>query len=230
MNSILIPWSDVFTTSFQSLSWGFVQFVPRLIVAIIFFTVGWVLGSLVAKAFEQVFSSLKVDKLLQSVKLDEFMSRAGLKLNSGYFIGQIVRWFIIILFLLPSLNLVGLADVSSFLGQTILGYLPHIFVAALVLIIATVLAEALQKTIVAGSKTVNVKSAHMLGTVAKYAVWVFAFIIALGQLGIADDYMRTLFGAIIYTFAIAVALAFGLGGKDHASRFLSKISDDMRKE
>ena len=229
MNNIWMTWGDVFNQSFLSLWYGFIQFAPKLIVAIIFFIIGWILGSLVAKAFEQVFSSLKVDKLLQSVKADEFMKRAGLNLNSGYFIGQIVRWFIIIVFLLPSLNLVGLDYISSFLQNDVLGFLPRVVVAAFILIIATVLAEAISKTVVAGSKTVNLKSAHMLGTIAKYAVWVFAFIIAFEQLGIKSDYINTLFGAFVYTVAIALALAFGLGGKDHASRFLSKISDDMRR-
>jgi galactitol-specific phosphotransferase system IIC component len=126
--------------------------------------------------------------------------------------------------------LVGLSSVSSFLGETVLGFLPRVIVAAFILIIASVLAEALSKTVVAGSKTVNMKSSGLLGTIAKYAVWIFAFILALEQLGISSDYIKMFFGAFVYTFAIALALAFGLGGKEHAARILSKLSDDVRKE
>ncbi|MEI7765495.1 MAG: hypothetical protein WCI93_02820 [bacterium] len=227
MSNIWITWGDVFNASLQELWWGFVQFAPKLIIAIVFFIVGWVLGSLVAKAFEHVFAALKVDKLFQSVRADEFMKRAGMNLNTGYFVGQVIKWFIIIVFLLPSLKLVGLDLVATFLQESVLGFLPRVVVAALILIIATVLADALSKAIVASAKAMNLHSANMLGTVSKYAVWVFAFIIALGQLGIAETYMNILFAGIIGMLAIAGALSFGLGGKDAASRFISKLGEDM---
>lgn len=227
MNNIWITWGDVFNASLQDLWWGFIQFAPRLIIAIIFFIIGWILGSLVAKAFEHVFSALKVDKLFQSIKADEFFKRAGMNLNTGYFVGQVIKWFVIIIFLLPSLNLVGLTSISSFLKDDVLGFLPRVIVAALILIIATVVADALSKTVVAGGKALNLSSTRMLGTIAKYAVWIFAFIIALGQLGVAPAYMQILFAGIIGMIAVAGALAFGLGAKDVAGRFISKLGDEM---
>ncbi len=227
MSNIWITWGDVFNASLQELWWGFIQFAPKLIIAIVFFIVGWVLGSLVAKAFEHVFTALKIDKLFESVKADEFMKRAGMNLNTGYFVGQVIKWFVVIVFLLPSLNLVGLDSISSFLKDDVLGFLPRVIIAAFILIIATIIAEALSKAIVASAKAMNLHSANMLGTIAKYAVWIFAFIIAFGQLGIAPAYMQILFTGIIGMLAIAGALAFGLGGKDAAGRLISKLGDDM---
>ena len=221
-------WGSVFYQSFADLWYGFVQFAPKLIIAIVLFIVGWVLGALVSKAFQHVFVALKIDKLFQSIKADEFMHRAGMNLNTGYFVGEIIKWFIIIIFLLPSLKLVGLDIVATFLEGSVLGFLPRVIVAVFILIIATVVAEALSKAVVAGAKTMNLHSANMLGTVVKYSVWVFAFIIALGQLGIAETYMNILFAGIIGMLAVAGALAFGLGGKDAASRFISKMGEDMQ--
>jgi len=226
-SNIWLSWGDVFNASLQDLWWGFVQFAPKLIIAIVFFIIGWVLGSLIAKAFEQVFSALKIDKLFQSVGAEDLFRKAGLKLNSGYFVGQIIKWFVIIVFLLPSLNLVGLTTISSFLKDDVLGFLPRIIVAAFILIIATVIAEALQRTVVAGSKALNLRSSNMLGVVVKYSVWVFAFIITLGQLGIAPAYMQILFAGIIGMLAVAGALAFGLGAKDAAGRFIEKLGQDV---
>ena len=85
MNNIWFTWGDVFNASLQDLWWGFMQFAPKLIVAIVFFIIGWVLGSLIAKGFEQVFSALKVDKLFESIKADDFFRKAGMNLNTGYF-------------------------------------------------------------------------------------------------------------------------------------------------
>ncbi|MEI7810758.1 MAG: hypothetical protein WCI41_04395, partial [bacterium] len=202
---ILYTWGDVFNASLQQLWWGFMQFAPKLVIAIVFFLVGWVLGSLISKAFEQVFAVLKIDKFFESVKADEFFKKAGIKLNTGYFIGEIIKWFIIIVFLLPSLNLVGLTSISDFLSQDVLGFLPRVIIAIFILIIASVVSEGLSKTIAAGAKSMSLTSANMLGTVVKYAVWTFAFIIALGQLGIATAYMQILFTGIIGMIAIAGA-------------------------
>jgi hypothetical protein len=227
MNNIWVSWGDVFNASLQELWWGFLMFTPKLLVAIILFIVGWVLGSLIARAFEHVFVALKVDRLFQSIGAEGFFKRAGMNLNVGYFVGQVVRWFVILVFLLPSLSLVGLDDIAFFLRDDVLGFLPKVVVAAFILIIATFLSEALSRTISAGARTMNVTSANMLGTIAKYSVWVFAFIIALGQLGVAEDYMRTLFAGIVGLLALGGALAFGLGGKDAAARFLGKLGDEM---
>jgi hypothetical protein len=228
MNNIWVTWGDVFNASLQDLWWGFIQFIPNLVIAIVFFIVGWVLGSLIAKAFEHVFAALKVDKLFASIGADDLFRKAGMTLNTGYFLGQVMRWFVIIVFLLPSLNLVGLDYIASFLKDDVLGFLPRVLVAVFILVIATIVSEALSKAVVAGSKAMSLNSANMLGTVVRYAVWVFAFIIAFGQLGIAPAYMQILFAGIIGMIAIAGALAFGLGAKDAAGRFVSKIGDDIK--
>jgi len=124
----------------------------------------------------------------------------------------------------------GLESVSGFLREDVLMFLPRVIVAAFILIIATVVAEAISKSIVAGSKAMNLRSANMLGTIARYAVWVFAFIIALGQLGVAPAYMQIMFAGIIGMFAVAGAIAFGIGGKDAAARFIERLSQDTRHQ
>jgi len=227
MSIIWNTWGEVFNQSLQNLWWGLIQFAPKFVVAIIFFVVGWVLGNLIAKALEQVFASLRVDAVFKSIGVESFFKKAGMDLNTGYFIGQVVKWFVIIVFLLPSLNLVGLNDIAFFLKYNVLGFLPRVVVAALILIIAAFVSEVLSRAITASVKGMNLRSAHLLGAVAKYAVWIFAFIIALGQLGVAEYYMSVLFTGIIAMLSLGGALAFGLGGKDHASRFLSKLTEEV---
>ena len=225
--NILVTWSEVFRQSLYSVWGSFIEVTPKLVLAIVLFIVGWFLGSLVSKAIEQVFHSLKIDGLFSSIGADSFMRRAGMNLNTGHFVGEVVRWFVIIVFLLPSLNLVGLYDVSYFLRSDVLGYLPQVIVAAFVLIIAAVVAEALGRAVVATAKSMNLRVAHMLGSIAKYAVWIFAVIVALSTLGVATYYMSALFTAIVAMLALAGGLAFGLGGKEHASRLLSRLGEEV---
>jgi hypothetical protein len=226
MNNIWFSWSQVFNDSLLQLWFGFVQFTPKLIVAIVFFIIGWMLGSVISKAFVQVFAALKIDKLFASIGTDNLLRKAGMNLNTGYFVGQVAKWFVVIVFLLPSLNLVGLDYIASFLKDDVLGFLPRVVIAAFILIIATMVSEATSKLVIASTKAMSLHSANLLGAIAKYAVWVFALIIAFGQLGIAETYMNTLFAGIIGMLALGGALAFGLGGKEAAARFLAKLSEE----
>jgi len=220
-------WGGVFSDSLLGLWSGFISFVPGLVGAIILFIIGWILGSIIGKAVAQVIDALKVNKLFESAGAHTFMEKAGLRLNVGGFVGAVVKWFIIVVFLMASLQIIGLTQVNDFLREAVLYYLPKVVVASLVLVIATVIADAMQKLVYASAKAVNVRSAHMLGSITRYAIWVFAFIIALSELGIATAFMQILFTGFIAALAIALGLSFGLGGRDAASRTIDRFSDHM---
>ncbi len=220
-------WGDVFSTSLQGLWYGFANFVPNLIIAIIVFIIGWVVGSVVEKALANVIGALKLDRLFQSAGVSDILAKADMKLSVGGFIGGIVKWFIVIVFLMTSLEVIGLTQVNEFLREVVLRYLPQVIIAALVLVLATVISDAMKRIITGGAKAANVRSANMLGTIAHYAIWTFALIIALSQLGVAPQFMQILFTGIIAMLAIAGGLAFGLGGKEAASKAIDRVKDQM---
>ena len=220
-------WGEVFTASLQNLWLGFISFVPSLIVAIIIFIIGWVVGSLISKIVSQIISALKVDKFFESVGADEVVARAGFKLNVGKFIGELIKWFVVVVFLMTSLEILGLNQVNAFLREVVVSYLPQVIIAALILVIATVVADAIRKIVAGSAKAADVRSANLLGSIASYAVWIFAFIIALSQLGIAPAFMQILFTGLIGMLALAGGLAFGLGGKDAAGRAVDRMSNQM---
>lgn len=220
-------WGEVFSESLQGLWFGFMSFVPNLIGAILLFIIGWIVGSVIAKAIHQVFVALKIDTLFQSAGAEDLLNRAGLKLNVGGFIGWIVKWFIIVVFLMASLQILGLTQVNDFLRETVLYYLPKVAIAALVLVIASLIADTMRQLVSAGAKAANAHSANLLSTIAYYAIWIFAFIIALSELGIASAFMQILFTGLIAMLAIAGGLAFGLGGKEAAARTISKVGSEM---
>jgi small-conductance mechanosensitive channel len=223
-------WGGIFSESLLNLWYGFVNFVPGLLGAIILFVIGWVVGSIVGKAISQLLVAIKLDKLFENAGVKDFTDRAGIRFSVSGFFGGIVKWFIIIVFLMASLQIIGLTQVNDFIGQAVVYYLPKVMIAAFVLIIATVIADAVKKLIQAGAKAMNVHSANFLGSIAKYAIWIFALIIALSELGIATYFMQVLFMGFVVMFAIAGGLAFGLGGKEAAARTIEKISRDISKE
>jgi hypothetical protein len=222
-------WGSIFSESLLNLWYGFLNFVPSLLGAIIIFIIGWIIGVIVGRAISQLLAAIKLDKLFQSAGTEDFMNRAGIKLSASGFIGCLVKWFIIVVFLMASLQIVGLTQVNDFLGAAVLDYLPKVIIAALVLIIATIIADAMKKLVQVSAKAANLASANMLGSITRYAIWIFAFIIALSELGIATYFMQVLFMGLVIMLAIAGGLAFGLGGKEAAARALEKISKDISK-
>lgn len=215
-------WGEVFTQSLQGIWFGIASFVPTLIVAIIIFAIGWILASLVEKLIEGLFKTFKVDAALKSAGLEEVVERSGHKLNSGRFLGSLVKWFVIVVFLIASFDVLGLNQVNLFLKDVVLSYLPQVIVAVLVLMVSVVIADTVRRIVIASARAAHVRSAVLLGSIAKWSIWIFAILTALFHLGIAPALIQTLFMGVVVAFALAAGLAFGLGGKEVAGRMLEK--------
>jgi small-conductance mechanosensitive channel len=224
---ILNNWSQVLTLSFQNLWVGVVNFVPNLVIAIIILIIGWLIGALIGRAVAQVIRSLKVDNGLRKAGFENFLRRGGLHLDTGAFIGGLVKWFIIVVFLVGAFDVLGLTQVNLFLQEVVLAYIPRVLVAALVLLVAGVIADVVERVVVAAAKTADIRSAHFAGAIARWAVWVFAILVALSQLGIAAAFSQTLFTGIVIAISLALGLSFGLGGQEAAGRFVEKLRGDM---
>lgn len=203
------------------------NFVPNLVVAIVIVILGWLVGALLGRAIWQVFRSLKVDDALRRAGFDSFLRRGGITLDSGAFIGGLVKWFVIVVFLVAAFDVLGLAQVNLFLQEVVLAYLPRVIVAALVLLVAGVIGDATNRVVVAAARTADVRSAHFAGSLAKWAIWIFAVLVALSQLGIAPEFARTLFTGIVIAVSLAVGLSFGLGGQEAAGRFIERLRGEM---
>jgi hypothetical protein len=224
---VFSSWATVLNTSFQNLFSGLIAFIPNLVVAIIIFIVGWLVGVGLGRVVEQVINSLRVDQALKSTGIERLLSRAGFQLNSGKFLGFLVEWFFIIVFLVASLQILNLTQVNDFLTLVVLQYLPHVIVAVLILIVAAVLADAAQRVISSSARAASLRSAAFIGKMARYAIWIFALLAALDQLGVTP-FIPTLFTGVVVALSLAFGLAFGLGGQASAARYLDRLQSEMR--
>lgn len=220
---IIQTWGTSFTVALQDVSKGVVAFLPTLIIAIIIFAIGWVFAALVEKLVESIFRAVKVDSALKGAGMEEVVKRAGYSLNSGAFVGALVKWFVIVVFLIASFDILHLDKVTDFL-RDVVGFLPNVIIAVLVLMVAAVVANAMQKVVIASSHAAHVKAAELLGRVTKWSIWIFGIIIALDQLNVAPQVLNTLLMAILGGIGLAIGIAFGLGGKEVAARILDKTA------
>lgn len=224
----LTTWAQVLQASFESLLYGLVNFIPNLIVAVIIFVIGWLIGVGIGRVVAQVVSALKIDQALRSAGVDRVVERAGFTLNSGAFLGFLVKWFFIVVFLVAALDVLHLTVVTAFLSTVVLGYLPQVIAAVLILLVAAVIAQAAERVVAGSARAAHLTSANLLGSVAKWAIWVFAVLAALDQLEVAPAFVQTLFTGVIVAVALAIGLSFGLGGQVAAARYIEKIREQVK--
>ena len=150
-----------------------------------------------------------------------------MKLDVGAFLGGVVKWFFIVVFLMVTLEVLKLERVSEFLGNVVVAYIPQVFVATLILVAAALLADTVARIVTGSAKAANLPSAGFLGGVAKWSIWIFGIMMAMSQLGIAGDIVKTLLTGLVGALALATGLAFGLGGKDVAAKYLERLRQDI---
>ncbi|MEA2701812.1 MAG: hypothetical protein QOE22_521 [Candidatus Parcubacteria bacterium] len=221
-------WADVLTQSFYGLFYGTVAFLPNLIVALVVFIIGWLIGAGLGRLVAQVVTAARVDDALRSAGVETFVERAGLRMNAGVFLGTLVKWFFIVVFLVAALDVLHLTEVTIFLRTVVLAYLPNVIVAVLILLVAAVLADVVQRVVAGSAAAANLRSANLLGSLARWAIWIFAILAALNQLQIANDFIQPLFTGLVVALALAFGLSFGLGGQQAASRVIERMHEQTR--
>lgn len=223
----LTTWAEVLAASFQNLFYGLVAFIPNLLVAIIIFIIGWLVGAGLGRLVAQVINSLRVDQALRAAGVERVLERAGFTLNAGAFVGMLVKWFFILVFLVASLEVLGLTQVTEFLSGVVLTYIPQVIVAVLILLAAAVIADAVQRVVTGAARAGNLRAANLLGALARWAIWIFAILVALDRLGVSP-LVQTLFTGVVVALSLAFGLAFGLGGQQAAARYIERVQEEIK--
>lgn len=216
-----------FIQSLTNLTSGVGDFTVKLIAASLFLALGFMFGTAVGRVVEQLVDALKADEWLRKAGVETALARAGYRMRAGKFFGTLAKIFFVVLMLIPALDIIGLSQVNAFLNE-VLAYIPQVLIAAVILFVASVVADILGDMVHGTVSALGSRVSHLLGTVTRVSIWVFAIIMALSQLGIAPQYMYTLFAGFVAMVALAGGLAFGLGGKEAAADLIREIRTDVR--
>lgn len=198
-------------------------FVPKFVLGLIILLVGIIIASILKQIVLELFKALKVEAFLKKYGVPE----AKDEFSWSAILAEIVRWFVIIVFLLPTADIWGLPRVDVVLSQVIL-YLPNVFVAVIIILVGFVFARLSHDVILASTKGLSAETSRTVASITRWAISVFVILAALNQLGVASDLIRILFTGFVAMLAIAGGIAFGLGGQNSAKDVVEGIREKLK--
>lgn len=221
-------WGDIIITSLNNLWVSVIDFTPRLLGGLIILIGGLIIASILGKLAKRLMDYVKIDSLAGKLGVMQEFERMGMQFTFAGLISWAVRWFFIIATLIAVIDVLQIPQVTGFL-EAIAMYIPNVIVAIIILAIGFVAANFVYNVVeraLAASK-IAATAARGLGSIARWAIIIFAFMAALVQLGIAAQLIQILFTGLVAMLALAGGLAFGLGGKERAARWLDKIAGEI---
>jgi len=222
-------WYLVTVQALQNLWISFLYFIPNLIGALVVFILGWFVSSWVGWGVAKVLNWLKLNELFARGQWDEALEKAGIKADVSGFLGQICRWIMVLTFLSAAVEILGMVQFASLFSQVV-SWLPNVIVVVLLMVVTVIVADILEKIVVASAVKAKVKSANAVALVVRWMIYIFALMAILLQLNIVSPLVQTLFTGLIAVLVIAGGLAFGLGGKDLAKEILEGIYRKLKSE
>ncbi len=213
---------DIFVESLNQFWLQMVIFIPKLLAVIVILFFGWLLAKLARMGVKRLLDATQFDKFAQKSGLEAFMTHGNYNLTLSSIISQVVYWLVIILFIVAGANTLGLNEVANMLQQ-LAGYLPRIIVAILVVIFGTLLARFINRLVFAWLYSIKFSHALTVSTTTEYGIQIMSVFVALEQLGIGMQLLHSLFVIVFGAIFLALALAFGLGGRDWAAKVIAEM-------
>lgn len=219
MESQVSSWGEAMMASLTGAFAMFFAAIPRILGFAAILIVGWFVASLIEKGIAAILRAVKFNELSVRSGFADFVAKMNTGTDSAGLIAAIAKWFIRLIALVVAFDALGLPAVSDVLRQLLL-WLPNLVVALVVLVIGGLAAKALSNIVRGAASEAELGNPNVLAKVAGMAVWAFAIVVAVNQIGIATTLVNTLFMAVVGAIALALGLSFGLGGRETAGEIV----------
>lgn len=201
------------TTALQN----FLGFLPALIGALLVLILGWIISGFLAGLVEKALKTVGFERASETTGISGFIRQAGSGWTASKIVAEIVKWAIRLIAIQAAASILGLSQISAAINAVLL-WLPNLVVAMVIIVVAALIANFVAGIVRGAASEMGFTAPGLLASIARYAIIVFAVVAALNQLGIAPTVVNTLFIGTVGAVALAFGLAFGLGGRDVASR------------
>lgn len=220
---MLSEWANITTDAVSNSLRDVVNYLPKLVAALVVILIGVVVAWAVKTIIVRVLKFVKVKPYTDAIGLNKIFPE---KLELVDLLGDLAKWIVVIIFLLPALEILNLTQVNTLVAQVV-SYLPNVVVAVVIVIVGAVLADLVSRVIESTAHTIGAKTAAVAADVARWSVIVFVVLAALLQLGIATTIIDRFVTGVVAMVAIAGGLAFGLGGQDAAKDAIARLKKNL---
>jgi flagellar biosynthesis protein FliQ len=197
------------------------EFLPRILLAVVIVVVGWMVAKMVRFAIVKGLRAVNFNVLTERAGMDTFLRDGGIRADTSEILALLFYWLVILASLVIGFNLLGLEYITDLLGRVV-WFLPKVMVALLILAFGAYFARFIGNAVIAYCRNVHLQDADILGRLAQYAILAFVVLIALDQVDVGGDIVRQTFLIVLAGVVLALALAFGIGGKDWAAEMLER--------
>jgi hypothetical protein len=195
---------------------GFMAFLPALIGAVFVLVIGWVISGIVARLIEKVLTTVGLERAVAHTGIQGFLARTGISITASRVLAELAKWFLRLIFIQAAANILRMPQVTMIINSIIL-FIPKVAVAMLILVVGSLVARFLSRTVRASVSEMGVQNPNLFSNITYYAVIGFSVIAAISQLEIAPAIVNALFIGVVGSVALAFGLAFGLGSRDVAA-------------
>lgn len=218
-----MDWNLILTEPIKEMLTTAASFIPSLLGALIILLVGWICAKVLRELTGKILSAIRFDVLAKKAGITDILTKGGVKLTFSEILGALVYWLVMIIVLVLVANVFGLT-VASRLIEGVISYIPRVIAALFVLVIGMFLGTVVSGIVRTTSLNANLPNPQLLSGLSYWAIVIFGATIAVGQLGIATVLVSTTFNIFFGAICLGLALAFGLGGRDAAGKFIDEVT------
>lgn len=223
LTTTIQTWDEAVLTSATNILTSIGNFIPSLLGAIVILVVGFIAANLIDTLVTKLLVSVRFNQLADRLEVNRFLRNTGARLTAAEVVGKIGYWFILITAFLAAADTLGLKQVSAILGNILL-YIPNVVVAIVIVMVGALLGDLLANLVRGTVRTASISTADSLAKITRWSILVFAGLLALEQLGIANRLIEILFTGFVAALAVALGLSFGLGGQAWAKGILEDLT------
>jgi hypothetical protein len=218
----VIEWGNLIVEPVTRMLNRIMAYLPVLLGALVILIVGWIVAKAIKRLVDWLLKTIRFDALADKAGISEILRKGNLEISAREVVSGVVYWLIIIMVLVMTVDALGLPKSSDIL-ESLFAYVPKVISALLVLVVAMFLASFVSGIVRTAAANANLPKPQVFAGISRWAIIIFAVTIALEQLGIAPLLVSATFNIILGGIVLALALAFGLGGKDAAAKYLEEL-------
>jgi len=225
----MLNWETLIIEPIKEMLAKIAGFIPTLLGALIILIVGWIVAKIIRRAVNQLLKLIRFDKIAEKAGISDILSKGNIEATASQVLGGLAYWLVMIMALIMVVNALGLA-VASQLLEGLLDYIPKVIAALFVLVLGMFLGNFISGIVRTAASNADLPKPEVFGGISRWAIIIFAATISLKELGIAPLLVTSTFNIFFGGICLALALAFGLGGKATAAKYLEEFRERHSKK